>query len=121
MSNSHGDMGSSTSASVEIAAFAMEAQREANRLTQQKIELDRRTLELAGKQTHTQRIAATAAVIAAIASIANLMFSIFINHDEPKKESYSKTTNIPVKAETPVVDPTHALPNSPSDQIKGKP
>jgi len=121
MSNSRGDIGSSTSASVEIAALAMQAQREANRLTQQKLELDRGTLELAGKQTHTQRIAATAAVIAAIASIANLMFSIFIGHNESKKESYSKTTNIPVKTETQVVVPTHTLPNSPSEQIKDKP
>jgi len=67
----------------------MEAQREANRLAQVKIELDRNVLELAGKHAKTQKIAAISAVIAAIAAvtaaiagIANLIISN-VTHGHP--------------------------------------
>ncbi|WP_157726493.1 hypothetical protein [Imhoffiella purpurea] len=71
--------------SCNIANLGVEAQREANRLAKEKIDLDRLALAEQEKVTRAQRmyaisavIAAIAAVIAAIASIANLIFSIFI-------------------------------------------
>jgi hypothetical protein len=68
------------SPSTNIAAASLEEQRETNRLNQDKLDLDRLALEIAGKVANTQRtyaisavIAAIAAVIAAIAGIANLI------------------------------------------------
>ena len=71
--------------SYNIANLGVEAQNEANRLTKERIELDRLGLQEQAKVARAQRtyaisavIAAIAAVIAAIASIANLMLSIVI-------------------------------------------
>ena len=72
----------SLSASTNIAAASVDEQRETNRLTNEKLALDRAAFELAGKQVKTQKIAAISAVIAAIAAviaatagIANLIIS----------------------------------------------
>ena len=63
------ERGDSISASTNIAALAMEAQREAN-------DLRREELRLIGNNNRTSIIAAIAAAIAAITSIANIAISI---------------------------------------------
>ena len=77
------------SVSANIATLNMEAQQEANRLTDEKIALDRATLEVSAKTARAQIIyaissviAAVAAVIAALASVSNLIFTIINSHSK---------------------------------------
>jgi hypothetical protein len=76
------ERGDSLSPSTNIAAFAVEASEDANRIAREKIEVDRALLSLAGKQHKTHQIAAFSAVIAAIASIANFIYSV-VTHVPP--------------------------------------